>query len=115
MNMRIHSPTPPTRRIFSPNQKNWVDVIDHGEIAMSARKLEFITSFPIDGTNTFIFTNGESFFKDDNTFIIWNSNAILLFYVNENVAMHLKCEELVPPALSIQVLQMESFGPKIEV
>jgi hypothetical protein len=102
-------------RIFSPDKKNWVDVIDHGEIAMGASKLEFITSFHIEGVNSFIFTQGHCFFKDNETVILWNSSKILIYFIAEKEALHLTCEDIEPEAVAFKFLETETQNPKLKI
>ncbi len=105
----------PSRRIYSPSHRAWVDILVHGEIAMSASKLEFITSFTVEGVNSFTLINGECHFQDDNIFILWNSYAILIYYINNKEALHITVEEMDPPCTTFAIKNIESHSPMLEI
>lgn len=113
--MRVYTPAPPTRRIYSPNRRAWVDIVDHGEIAMSTSKLEFITSIPIEGANSFILIDGNCHFLDDTLLVIWNPTSILVYYLNEKIALHLTIDELDKSCASFKLENIESGNPMLEI
>ena len=86
-----------------------------GEIAMSASRLEFNTSFSVDGTKTFTFINGQSFFNSHDVFYLWNKGAIVIFYIDDREALHLKCEYLIPACNGLDLTDLETENPKIKI
>lgn len=92
MNSNLSDPN--KRRVYSPNQKYWVDIIEHGEIAMSAEQREFETSFDVDDTRSFVLVNAQCCFLDDDRFLLYDSNTVILNYIQDNQCMHLSREDV---------------------
>ena len=108
-------PEPKKRRVYSPNKKNWVDIVEYGEIAMSAEKREYTTSFSIDGTIDFMLVNGGCCFLDDNRFIIYDSKLIVLNYLREGQTMFLNCENAGRDCFGLDVDVGDLTNPTIVI
>jgi hypothetical protein len=111
--MNGKTPDPPRERTFSPDRKNWVDILEYGEIAMGAVKREYLTSFPIDGESSFILVAGNCRFLDSNRFLLWDFDTVILNYILENQTFHLSREEVGVDCRRIDIDALNLVDPTI--
>ena len=113
--MEMHTPPPSIARVFSPDKKNWFDIVDHGEYRMNAVKKEFLTSFKVEGVDSFLTIEGECCFRDNDLFVLWESEKILVYDLRNKVALHLTKDEMEEGFLFFDIKDLASPDAQLEL
>ncbi len=94
-----------SKRIYASDRKHWFDRKDLGEIRMGWYGVEITTSFSVDGTNYFKLAAGDAYFRDADTFIIFDYRGVVIYKLSDEQAMHLfrPDEEEINPKSSVRV------------
>ncbi len=93
-----------TTRTYTPDQKHFFERKDLGESPRGSFEIEITTSFKVDGTDFFKLADGDAYFRDNNTFVIFDYRGIVIYFIAENEAMHLFRSAVdAEPKISIKV------------
>ena len=111
-----------TKRIYSPDKEHWFEIKELGELRMGWSGCEIKTSFGLDGTDDFKLADGGAYFRDNNTFLIYDYRGLVIYFLNEKVALHLfrpvdmersACSlDTSDPQNPILIISVEGLAPK---
>lgn len=102
--MKMKTPTTKSERHYNQDKKFWLDRAILGEIAMSVEKIEFTTSFYVEGINTFTLIDGQFHFGENDVFFLWTEKKMLIYYLNYQQCFNITCEDLGDTCVQIGLL-----------